>query len=179
MTYLQCNERQGYIPQGNSSKNPWQKQIQVRDKCKYRWDVFPVQGGDHVLDIFRRMFWWGNCMRVVLCCAIILAKSSQEVIAQQSPALARQNSALRCQFCTGMSQPGEVRALDSCRTMDLLEDDKSSGVWRTLLCKAVPEIVPKAGITSCLQSVSLPSPTGSPAPISSLAAAPLWLELHR
>lgn len=71
-------------------------------------------------------------MRVVLCCAIILAKSSQEVsaqvIAQQSPALACQNSSLRCQFCTGMSQPGEVRALDSFRTMDLLEGDKSSGL---------------------------------------------------
>lgn len=67
-------------------------------------------------------------MRVVLCCAIILAKSSQEAIAQQSPALACQNSALGCQFCTGMSQPGEVRVLDSFRTMDLLEGDKSSGV---------------------------------------------------
>lgn len=71
-------------------------------------------------------------MRVVLCCAIVLAKSSQEVsaqvLAQQGPALGCRNSALGCHFCAGMSQPGEVRALDSSGAMDLLEGDKSPGV---------------------------------------------------
>lgn len=73
---LQCNERQGYIQQGNGSKNPRQMQIQVRDKCKCRGDVFLVQGvrSRSFPDILGRMLWWGNCMRVVLCCATILAK---------------------------------------------------------------------------------------------------------
>lgn len=48
--------------------------------------------------------------------------------AQQSPALGCQSSASGGQLCIGMSQPGEVRALDSSRAMDLLEDDKSSSV---------------------------------------------------
>lgn len=53
---------------------------------------------------------------------------SAHVSAQQTSALGGQNSALGCQFCTEMSQPAEVRALDSFRAMDLLEGDKSSGV---------------------------------------------------
>lgn len=136
--YLQCDERQSCLPQW-SSNSP--------GEMPTRRGVFPIQGvrSCSFLDILGRIPAWGSCRQVLLCCTIILA--------QVIP------GSICARHC-----PSRLLHWWSQHTW-LIQSEGSFSGWqikwfnwsiRILLCKARHEIMPKAGITSCLRSVSLP-----------------------
>lgn len=83
---------------------PTREQQHKPGQIQTRRDIFPVQGvrSCSFLDILGRTPWWGSCVQLLLCYAIIFAKSFQEVSA---------HVIARADFCFGVSQPAEVSAL--------------------------------------------------------------------